>query len=417
MAPALQAELARSRRDVLHRGFEFTHEAVREWEAAGLAESWPEVRAALTEYLPEVRRQVAPDRSFGVGLRLAAQAAEALREPTAMAELKALLATTDCYVFTINGFPYGPFHGRPVKEAVYQPDWRHEARVAYSDLLADLLVELLPDDSALQGSISTVPGTFKPLAEEPGAIEEMARNLIRHAAHLVQIERDRGRTIALALEPEPYCFLETIDETVRFFEQHLFGAAAVRQLIERTALGRGEAEAALRRHLGVCYDVCHAAVEFEDPAGNLEALRRAGIAIPKLQLSAALRIPEVGPGTAAQLRPFDEPVYLHQVVERRAGRLTRHLDLPQALARLGEAHGAEWRVHFHVPVFLDQLKDFATTQAFLRHILALHRREPISAHLEVETYTWDVLPAHYRQVDVASAIAREMAWVIEQLSA
>jgi sugar phosphate isomerase/epimerase len=380
-------------------------------------ESWPEVRAALTKYLPEVKRQVAPDRPFGVGLRLSAIAAEDLRERAALDQLKALLDASNGYVFTINGFPYGPFHGRPVKEAVYQPDWRHEERVAYSNLLADLLLELLPGDRALAGSISTVPGTFKPLAKAPGAIEEIARNLIRHAAHLVQIERNTGRTIALALEPEPYCFLETIAETGRFFEQHLFAGAAVAQLVEHTGASRSDAEAALRRHLGVCYDVCHAAVEFEGPAGSLEALRRAGIAIPKLQLSAALRIPEVGPETADQLRPFDEPVYLHQVVERRGGRLTRHLDLPDALATVAHSAGAEWRVHFHVPIFLAELKDFSTTQAFLREILALHRREPISAHLEVETYTWDVLPERYRQVDVASAIARELAWVIEQLSA
>jgi sugar phosphate isomerase/epimerase len=380
-------------------------------------ESWPEVQSALSQYLPAVRRQVAPDRPFGVGLRLSAMAAEALRERAALDELKALLAASDCYVFTINGFPYGPFHGRRVKEAVYQPDWRHEERVAYSNLLADLLVELLPDDPALEGSISTVPGTFKPLAESPGAIEAIARNLIRHAAHLVQIERDSGRTIALALEPEPYCFLETIDETVRFFEQHLFAKPALEQLVDHTGGSRSDAEAALRRHLGVCYDVCHAAVEFEDAAESVRALQAAGIAIPKLQLSAALRIADVGPATADQLRPFDEPVYLHQVVERRDGRLTRHLDLPDALATITDSVGAEWRVHFHVPVFLAELKDFSTTQAFLREILALHRRRPISDHLEVETYTWDVLPERYRQVDVASAIARELAWAIEQLEA
>jgi sugar phosphate isomerase/epimerase len=378
-------------------------------------ESWPEVRAALTKYLPEVRRQVAADRPFGVGLRLSAIAAEALREPAAMDQLKALLAASNCYVFTINGFPYGPFHGRRVKEAVYQPDWRRDERVAYSNLLADLLVELLPEDDALAGSISTVPGTFKPLAEAPGAVDDMTRHLIRHAAHLVQIEQATGRTIALALEPEPYCFLETIKETVDFFEQRLFARTAVAQLVEHTGASKSDAEAALRRHLGVCYDVCHAAVEFEDPAGSLAALRGAGIAIPKLQLSAALRIPEVGPDSADQLRPFDEPVYLHQVVERRDGRLVRHLDLPDALAGIADSAGAEWRVHFHVPIFLAELEDFATTQAFLREMLALHRREPISAHLEVETYTWDVLPERYRQVDVASAIARELAWVVEQL--
>jgi sugar phosphate isomerase/epimerase len=364
-----------------------------------------------------VRRQVAPDQPFGVGLRLSAVAAAALAEPTAMAELKALLATSDCYVFTINGFPYGPFHGRRVKEAVYQPDWRHDERVTYSDRLADLLVELLPDDPELDGSVSTVPGTFKPLAEAPGAIDDIARNLIRHAAHLVGIRERTGRTIALALEPEPWCYLETIDETVRFFEQHLFGAAAVRQLSELTGLAPNDAEAALRRHLGVCYDVCHAAVEFEDPAASLQALEAAGIGVPKLQLSAALRIAAVGPETAAQLRPFDEPVYLHQVIERRGDCLTRHLDLPDALANVAGSAGAEWRVHFHVPIFLAELRDFSTTQAFLREILARHRQQPISRHLEVETYTWDVLPAHYRQVDVANAIARELAWVIEQLDA
>jgi sugar phosphate isomerase/epimerase len=380
-------------------------------------ETWPEVAASLERHLPEVKRRVAPDQAFGVGLRLSAIAATALREPAALAQLRALLESSDCYAFTINGFPYGPFHGRPVKEQVYQPDWRHEERVTYSNRLADLLAELLPDEPALQGSISTVPGTFKPLAEAPGAVDDIARNLVRHAAHLVRIERTTGRTIALALEPEPYCFLETIAETVGFFEEHLFGTGAVRQLGALTGLARGDAEAALRRHLGVCYDVCHAAVEFEDPAGSLDALHRAGIAIPKLQLSAALRIPVVGPATADHLRPFDEPVYLHQVIERQGGRLRRHLDLPQALATLDEAQGAEWRVHFHVPIFLAELTDFSTTQAFLGEILALHRRQPMSAHLEVETYTWDVLPAHYRQLDVASAIARELTWVIEQLAA
>jgi hypothetical protein len=378
-------------------------------------ETWPEVAASLERHLPEVKRRVAKGQEFGVGLRLSAIAAAALREPGALKELKALLASNGCYVFTLNGFPYGPFHGRPVKEQVYQPDWRHEPRVAYSDQLADLLADLLPDDPALEGSVSTVPGTFKPLAGAPGATREMARNLIRHAAHLVGIRERTGRTIALALEPEPCCFLETIDETVRFFEQHLFGAAAARQLSELTGLARGAAETALRRHLGVCYDVCHAAVE--DAASSLRALQAAGIGVPKVQLSAALRIAEVKPQTAAQLRPFDEPVYLHQVIEQKGDGLTRYLDLPEALATIDRGIGSEWRVHFHVPIFLAELKDFSTTQAFLREILILHRQQPISQHLEVETYTWDVLPESYRQVDVASAIGRELTWVIEQLAA
>jgi sugar phosphate isomerase/epimerase len=378
-------------------------------------ETWPEVFSNLQRHLPAIKGQVAAGQEMGVGLRLSAIAAEALSEPEALAEFQDFLGRNGLYVFTINGFPYGPFHGVRVKELVYQPDWQYQERLAYTDLLADLLAALLPEDPELDGSISTVPGTFKPVAEGPGVIDEIAANLIRHAAHLVELRAGTGRTIALALEPEPCCLLETIDETVAFFERHLFGKAAVRGLRELTGLSAGEAEAALRRHLGVCYDVCHAAVEFEDAADSLDALRRAGIAVPKLQLSAALKIAEVKPETAAQLRPFDEPVYLHQVIARRGEELTRHLDLPQALETLEASQGAEWRVHFHVPIFFDQLQHFSTTQDFLRQMLALHRQEPIAPHLEVETYTWDVLPVRYRQDGIGPAIARELAWVLDQL--
>jgi sugar phosphate isomerase/epimerase len=384
-------------------------------------ETWPEVHAALERHLPAVKARFAPDRPLGVGLRLSAVAAEALRNQRAFAQLRDLLGAHDLYVFTINGFPYGPFHGVRVKEEVYQPDWQHEERLVYTDLLADLLADLLPDETGLEGSVSTVPGTFKPLSKAPGVAERMAENLVRHVAHLVLLRARTGRVIALALEPEPYCFLETIEETVQFFERHLFADAAIDRLANLCGLTRSDAEQALHRHIGVCYDVCHAAVEYEDAKGGLAQLQRAGIRVPKLQLSAALRIAEVGAGTVERLRPFDEPVYLHQVVERHEGRLTRYLDLPQAFAALGDDAGAggdprEWRVHFHVPIFLDEIEHFSTTQDFLREILAIHREDPVSAHLEVETYTWDVLPEQDRQGDVATAIARELAWVRDRLT-
>jgi sugar phosphate isomerase/epimerase len=383
-------------------------------------ETWPEVLAALERHLPAVKAGFAPDRRFGVGLRLSALAARALRDRRAFAQLRVLLDAHDLYVFTINGFPYGPFHGVRVKEEVYQPDWQHEERLVYTDLLADLLADLLPDEPGLEGSVSTVPGTFKPLAQAPGVAERIADNMVRHAAHLVLLRARTGRTIALALEPEPYCFLETIDETVRFFEQHLFADRAVERLANLCGVSRGDAEQALHRHLGVCYDVCHAAVEYEDPKRGLAQLRAAGIRVPKLQLSAALRIATVDAAKAERLRAFDEPVYLHQVVERQGGALTRYLDLPQAFAALGDGAAAngprEWRVHFHVPIFLDEIEHFSTTQDFLREILAIHREQPVSAHLEVETYSWDVLPEQDRQDDVAIAIARELAWVRDRLT-
>jgi hypothetical protein len=375
-------------------------------------ESWPEVLASLRRHLPAIKAEVAPDRPFGVGLRLAAAAAEALQEPAALDELRTLLAEGPYYVFTINGFPYGAFHGQRVKEDAYRPDWSEPARLRYTDRLADLLAGLLPE--GLEGSVSTVPGTFKPWAD--GRVEAITENLIRHVAHLVALRQRTGKTIVLALEPEPYCLLETVAETVDYFERHLFSAVAARALGDLVGLSTSAAADALQRHLGVCYDVCHAAVEFEDPGDSIARLRAAGIAVAKLQLSSALKIPSVHGATADQLRPFDEPVYLHQTVERGPSGLTRYLDLPDALDRAGDAIGAEWRSHFHVPIFLDELQDFATTQDFLRTILTLHRQEPISRHLEVETYTWDVLPERYRRVDVAAAIARELAWVKDRLA-
>ncbi len=378
-------------------------------------ESWPEVLAGLETHLPAIKAAVAPEAPFGVGLRLSAAAAEALSAPARFEAFRSFLETGGYYVFTLNGFPYGAFHGQPVKEGVYRPDWRDPARLTYTNRLADLLARLLPE--GMTGSVSTVPGTFKPWVENQGTIDAIVHNLVGHAGHLVALEARGGQRIVLALEPEPCCLLETIAETVEFFETRLFGAVAVRQLSALSGLNAAAAEAALRRHLGVCYDVCHAAVEFEDPRASLAALRAAGIEIAKIQLSSALRIPDLDAGGAQRLRPFDEPVYLHQVVARGGdGTLERFLDLPEALARIEQSRGKEWRIHFHVPIFLEQLEAFSTTQSFLREVLALHRAEPVTEHLEVETYTWDVLPAAQREVAVSAAIARELTWVKERLA-
>ena len=377
-------------------------------------ETWDEIFSRLKANLPAIKAEASPDAPMGVGLRLSAIAADVLTERARLEEFQRFLDEGDYHVFTINGFPYGPFHGQRVKEQVYQPDWSYDERLVYSDRMADVLAALLPD--GMDGSISTVPGTFKPLAAEPDRVANITENLIRHVAKLVEVERTTGKMIALAVEPEPYCFLETIEETIGYFEGHLFSKTAVSRLSDLAGLASSSAEAALRRHLGVCYDVCHAAVEYEDPRASIQALRRAGIEIPKLQLSAALRIPEITSATAGALVPFDEPVYLHQVIERRGDELVRYLDLPDALTALDQAIGYEWRVHFHVPIFLDELQHFSTTQDFLRQILAQHREQPISNHLEVETYTWDVLPERYRGVDVSTAISRELDWVRKELS-
>ena len=376
------------------------------------AETWADTIAALQAHLPDIKQKFAPDEAMGLGLRLSASAAETLRDREQFEAFADFLKKLNCYVFTLNGFPYGAFHGRSVKEHVYAPDWSERSRLEYTNLLADHLVHLLPDD--MDGSVSTVPGTFKPWADE-GRITRIVENILRHVSHLWRLEQESGKTIVLALEPEPCCLIETIEETIRFFADHLYSSDAVAQLSALTGLETAAASDALRKHLGVCYDVCHAAVEYEDPEQSITALQQAGISIAKFQLSSALKIPAVNSATAEHLAPFCEPVYLHQVLERNGSAIRQFSDLPEALAQIESSIGHEWRCHFHVPVFLAELEAFSTTQDFLQQILALHKERAISQHLEVETYTWDILPDVYRNVDVGTAIARELAWVKDQL--
>lgn len=380
-------------------------------------ETWPEVRDALASHVPAVKRRLGHEGPFGVGLRLSARAAHDLDDPAAFEELRAILAEQDLYVFTVNGFPFGTFHGVRVKEGVYEPDWRRAERLDYSDRLARQLAALLPEGR--EGSVSTVPGAFKPNAADEADIGAIVEHLLRHAATLWRLREQTGRTVSLALEPEPECFLQTTSEAIAFFEDRLFAASARRRLADLTGLDEADAEEVLRRHLGVCFDVCHAAVAYEDTPDALAALASAGIRVPKAQLSAALRVPEPDDAAVTRLRDFDDGVYLHQTVARAGGGLARFLDLPQALDAYagGSAPAEEWRIHFHVPVFAAELDGFASTQADLADALAYLRDHPEVPHLEVETYTWDVLPERHRGLPVDAAIARELSWVRERLSA
>jgi hypothetical protein len=234
-----------------------------------------------------------------------------------------------------------------------------------------------------------------------------------------------GKTLTLALEPEPCCYLETSAEAVAFFQQHLFAGPALDALAATLGQPAEETRAVVQRHLGLCYDACHMAVEFEDMAGSLATLRRAGIKICKVQISSALKLRfRRGDGRPrALLGPFAESTYLHQVVERSPAGIARYLDLPEGFAaeeaspRRASAEPLEWRVHFHVPVFLEEMQHFETTQAHLVELLEALRADPVCPYLEVETYTWDVLPEAYRDMEISAAIARELTWVRERLDA
>lgn len=381
-------------------------------------ESWAEVRSNLERYVLPVRDRVARGVPFGLGLRLSGEAARTLAAPDQLAALLEFFRTHDLYAFTINGFPYGAFHGQRVKERVYLPDWLDDERLAYTDRLADILVQLLPPDA--EGTISTVPGAFHDRMESDDHAARVAVMMARHAAHLWRLGQATGKRLALAVEPEPWCAMDTVARTIPFFERHLFGGAGVDEFRRHVAVGPADAESILRSRIGVCFDICHMAVEFEDPAAALAAFRAAGIRIAKVQVSAGLRA-HLGAADHAvhdALRAFADDVYLHQVVERDAsGGLTRYLDLPRALeaAAAAEDSPREWRIHFHVPLFLERLGVFESTQDYVHETLELLRRDPQCAHYEVETYTWDVLPAEHRGDDVVTAVARELTWTLARL--
>ena len=273
-----------------------------------------------------VKNMVAPDQPFGVGLRLSATAAHELAEPDAVRALRDVLATHQLYVFTINGFPYGRFHGAPVKEEVYRPDWLEPERLAYTNQLADVLAALLPE--GVSGSISTVPGCFRSRVHA-GAVAQIGANLRAHASYLRTLEHRTGKRIVLAVEPEPCCLMETIEQVADLF-----------------AL---EIPAEDRRYVGICIDACHAAVEYEVVDTALERLRAADITIAKVQLSTGLVVDPRRHEQRDALGRFDDGVYLHQVVARSGTVLRRHDDLAEALASTDPDD--EWRVHVHVPIF------------------------------------------------------------------
>lgn len=380
--------------------------------------SLDDVEANLRTYLPPLRARFAPDRPFGVGLRLAGEASREALAGDRARRLRAWLDAQGLYVFTMNGFPYGPFHGEAVKGNVHAPDWRDEERVAYTLRLIDIMAILLPDDVA-DGSISTSPFTYKPWinVDDPALWERFVANTVRVAEHLVGVRQETGRLIHVDLEPEPDGLLGDGDELIRFFEGWLLPVGTP-QLAARLGTDDATARDLLLEHIRVCFDTCHVAVGYEDPRALLDRFAALGIRVGKIQVSSALKValpedPAKRAEVARELAAFDEPVYLHQVIQRnRDGSLTRYADLPEALPSIGDPDAAEWRIHFHVPVFLGEYESFGSTQATITDTLALLRERGFTNHLEIETYTWDVLPADLKG-ELPAMISRELEWVLD----
>lgn len=378
------------------------------------ADGWDAVFANLQRYAPALKARFSPAAPFGIGLRLSARDAAELLSGNRLAEFRAFLLDEGLYVAIVNGFPYGPFHGTPVKASVYAPDWRDEARVRYTLDLVRILHELLPE--GIDGGVSTAPVSYKPWMAVAGADawDAIVRNLVRVAEALVRLRERDGTCIHLDIEPEPDCTIENTGETLEFFERRLLPAGAP-QLARALGTDAAAARAHLLEHVRICFDCCHFAVEFEDAADAIERVRAAGIRIGRIQLSSALDVPV--PGTPEEedrirqrLRGFADATYLHQVVERQPDGLRHYLDLPDALDRR-ERRRDRWRIHFHVPLFMAQYDLLGSTQGYVADVLRHALRTGATRHLEIETYTWDVLPPALKD-DLLESIAREYEWVL-----
>jgi hypothetical protein len=359
-----------------------------------------QTRANLERYALAVKRRFSPEAPMGIGLWLAASAARKLAVERRVGEFAAWLAEVGLVPFTLNGFPFGDFHQPVVKHRVYEPTWFEPARAEYTRNLIAILHGLLP--AGMAGSISTLPIAWGQPGPSPEQLRTAAAALRGIAGDLAGLERETGRLICLCLEPEPGCVLQYSTDLVRFFEDHLL---------------RGPDEAAVRRHLRVCHDVCHAVVMFEEQADVLRRYHSAGIGVGKIQVSSAValaldRTPAAERGGAVeQLAGFAEDRYLHQTMVRSTpgDRPVFYEDLPVALCCADRGQG-EWRVHFHVPIYLQRFGRLDASQGAIRECLRVAAAEGTTDHFEVETYAWGVLPPELQQPDLAVGIADELTW-------
>jgi hypothetical protein len=361
-------------------------------------ENWAETFASLQRWTLAVKQQVCPRERYAIGFRLSDLASRELSDPAEMLEFQRWLAKHDCYVFTTNGFPFGKFHGTRVKEKVYLPDWTSPERLEYTNRLFDLLAQLVPPE--IEGSVSTSPGSFKEFIQTQEQERLIRDNVWRCVEHIARTSERTGRSLHLGMEPEPLGLLENSIETVNFFDQ---------------LRDEHPKDSRLEEHLGVNYDTCHFAVEFEEAHDALSRLQQCGIRISKIHISNAIKL-QPNPASLAKLGEFADDVYLHQVIARnRDGSLTRFKDIDAALA--GEASpDSEWRVHFHVPLHSRPSGEMDVTSDHVLDMLKVLQSEPrLCSHLEMETYTWAVLPETLKSRDVVEQIVGEYKWTLDRL--
>jgi hypothetical protein len=381
-------------------------------------ETWEDHFAALKKNFPEIKQEVSPDAPMGIGLRLSNIACIELMKDSNLHEFKSWLDSNDAYVFTMNGFPYGGFHNTVVKEQVHAPDWTTHHRYDYTLQLFHILSELIPD--GMQGGISTSPLSYRYWFgdKKEEAIEIATSNIVGIAEYLIALRQTTGKILHLDIEPEPDGILETGREFIDWYE-NVFLPEGIKRISEGFSVSQYDAEALLKDHITLCYDVCHFAIGYESHKEVIDELDEYGIKIGKFQISAALKadFPETGSKgeISKAFNKYNEPTYLHQVVARKGeSDLIRYRDLPQALADIDHAGVKEWRAHFHVPVFAQYDGVIQSTQSDIVEILKLQKQLCLTDHLEVETYTWEVLPDALK-LPINQSIVRELLWVADQI--
>ena len=361
------------------------------------AESWAETLHVLKTHTLQVRDHVSPANApYAIGLRLSARAATELLQGDHLAQFKLWLEDENCYVFTINGFPYGSFHGTRVKEKVYQPDWTSSERLRYTQDLFTIIAQLVPE--GVDGSVSTLPGSFKAFEADETAI---FTHLEACAQYIENLSSQYGRDLHLGLEPEPLGHFENTEETIAFFER-LLHFCSDPELI--------------KKRIGINYDSCHFALEFDDCRTSLDTFRAAGLRISKLHLSSALEFNPSNLEAIEAIRAFDEPTYLHQViVKNHDSSLKRFTDLPEFLNASEQMKNTELaRVHFHIPLYAAPKEPLHSTQQHASDAINyLKSNSGFCSHVEIETYTWGVLPSEL-QIPIEEQIAREYDWVLNQ---
>lgn len=379
-------------------------------------ETAKEVLENIKNHVVSVKQQFCPNKPFGVGLRLSYQACLEFAKNTD--ELTELCIQHNLYIFTINGFIYGHFHKKPVKKNVYLPDWTSSKRVEFSNQLATILDEMQPKN--ITGTISTVPIAFKDAIISEKEVEKATQHLLEHIAHLYALEKNSGKKIMLCLEPEPGCYIETIDETIEFFTKYLFSEKSKKSLQKQIGETTTFCHEYIKSHIGICYDTCHMAIEYENASKALSQLKKHQIAIGKVQISSAIRIMFAPKDQEVinYLSLFVDKIYLHQVVQRFNENIKRFTDLPEALKYLKilpRDANIEWRIHFHIPIFLKKTNIINSTQQHIIETLQYMNKFSVCQHYEVETYTWDVLPNEYKKTSLHESIVRELKWTHSEM--